>query len=65
MKRIASPSSPSAPTPASSYFDSTGRDDVLSGGVKLIPITMPKGSEQRTDIVWALLNYRPFQGQEP
>lgn len=26
------------------YFDSTGRDDVLSGGVKLIPITTPKGS---------------------
>jgi len=26
------------------YFDSTGRDDVLSGGVKLIPITTPKGT---------------------
>jgi proline iminopeptidase len=26
------------------YFDSTGREDVLSGGVKLIPITTPKGS---------------------
>ena len=29
-------------TPAS-YFDGSGRDDVLSGGVKLIPITTPKG----------------------
>jgi proline iminopeptidase len=26
-----------------SYFDNTGRDDVLSGGVKLIPIHTPKG----------------------
>ena len=33
-----------APNPASPYFDSSGRDDVLSGGVKLIPITTPKGS---------------------
>jgi proline iminopeptidase len=28
---------------ASGYFDQSGRDDVLSGGVKLIPITTPKG----------------------
>ncbi len=27
-----------------SYFDNSGRDDVLSGGVKLIPITTPKGN---------------------
>ncbi|HEU5249665.1 MAG TPA: proline iminopeptidase-family hydrolase [Thermoanaerobaculia bacterium] len=27
-----------------SYFDSSGRDDVLAGGVKMIPITTPKGS---------------------
>jgi proline iminopeptidase len=27
-----------------SYFDNTGRDDVLSGGVKLIPIETPKGT---------------------
>jgi proline iminopeptidase len=27
----------------SDYFDNSGRDDVLSGGVKLIPITTPKG----------------------
>jgi proline iminopeptidase len=26
-----------------SYFDQSGRDDVLSGGVKLIPIKTPKG----------------------
>ena len=60
MKRIASlvtvlgvcACSPSAPsTPASeqtaaalSYFDSTGRDDMLTGGVKLVPITTPKGA---------------------
>ncbi|HEY0783025.1 MAG TPA: proline iminopeptidase-family hydrolase [Thermoanaerobaculia bacterium] len=31
-----------AGTPAS-YFDSTGRDDVLSGGAKRIPIQTPKG----------------------
>jgi proline iminopeptidase len=29
---------------ASAYFDNTGRDDVLSGGVKMIPITTPKGT---------------------
>jgi proline iminopeptidase len=28
----------------SAYFDNTGRDDVLSGGVKLIPITTPQGA---------------------
>ncbi len=35
----------SAATPAASnaYLDYSGRDDVLSGGVKLIPITTPKG----------------------
>ena len=26
------------------YFDNTGRDDVLSGGVKMIPISTPKGN---------------------
>jgi len=29
---------------ASSYFDNTGRDDVLGGGAKLIPIRTPKGT---------------------
>jgi proline iminopeptidase len=28
----------------SSYFDNTGRDDVLSGEVKLIPISTPSGT---------------------
>jgi proline iminopeptidase len=27
----------------SSYLDSSGRDDVLSGGVKMVPISTPKG----------------------
>src|SRR4030095_3505914 len=26
------------------YFDNSGRDDVLSGGVKLIPVSTPKGT---------------------
>src|SRR6185369_9220262 len=30
-------------TPAASYFDNSGRDDVLSGGVKMIEISTPKG----------------------
>jgi proline iminopeptidase len=29
---------------ATGYLDNTGRDDVLSGGVKMIPITTPKGA---------------------
>lgn len=29
---------------SSSYFDNSGRDDVLSGGVKLIPIETPSGT---------------------
>ena len=28
---------------ASNYYDNTGRDDALSGGVKMIPIQTPKG----------------------
>lgn len=31
-----------AATPA--YFDNTGRNDVLAGGVRMIPITTPKGT---------------------
>jgi hypothetical protein len=27
-----------------SYFDNTGRDDVVAGGVKRIPIKTPKGT---------------------
>ena len=37
-------STPQVPAAALSYFDSTGRDDVLSGGVRLIPIATPKGT---------------------
>jgi proline iminopeptidase len=33
-----------AATAPSAYFDSAGRRDVLSGGVRLIPITTPKGT---------------------
>jgi len=29
---------------ATSYFDNTGRDDVVSGGVKMIPVRTPKGT---------------------
>jgi proline iminopeptidase len=29
--------------PAAAYFDTTGRDDVLTGGIKMIEITTPKG----------------------
>lgn len=37
--------SPAAPAVApASYFDTAGRDDVLSGGVKMIPISTPKGT---------------------
>jgi len=39
-----SPASHAAPSdPARAYLDNTGRDDVLTGGVKMIPITTPKG----------------------
>ncbi len=31
------------PVPAA-YFDYTGRDDILSGGVKLIPVTTARGT---------------------
>jgi proline iminopeptidase len=31
-------------SPASNYHDNTGRTDVLSGGVRMIPITTPKGT---------------------
>jgi proline iminopeptidase len=35
---------PAASSTTSSYLDSSGRDDVLSGGVKMIPISTPKGT---------------------
>ncbi|MEO6154383.1 MAG: hypothetical protein ABIP16_01480, partial [Thermomonas sp.] len=42
------PTQPTSPTQlvaatSASYFDNTGRDDVLSGGVKMIPIHTPSG----------------------
>ncbi|MBS0399344.1 MAG: proline iminopeptidase-family hydrolase [Proteobacteria bacterium] len=35
---------PPAPSAATSWFDNTGRTDVLSGGVRMIPIQTPKGT---------------------
>lgn len=37
------PAPPAATGPAS-YFDNSGRDDALSGGVKMIPVQTPKGA---------------------
>jgi proline iminopeptidase len=39
MTRVIEPSAPPG-----SYLDYSGRDDVLAGGVKMIPITTPKGT---------------------
>jgi len=39
---LATPAVESSPKPGS-YFDQSGRDDVLAGGVKMIEITTPKG----------------------
>jgi proline iminopeptidase len=45
----AAPADPAAPAqsktagPPASYFDNAGRDDVLSGGVRMIPIHTPSG----------------------
>jgi len=40
-----SPAPPAATSPTpSGYFDNSGRDDVLAGGVKMIPIETPKGT---------------------
>jgi len=43
---LAACSAPPAPQKAATvpYFDSSGRDDVLTGGVKMIPIQTPKGT---------------------
>ena len=35
--------SPPNPTASTNYLDNTGRDDVQSGGVKMIPVETPKG----------------------
>jgi proline iminopeptidase len=34
---------PAAPAAPATYFDNTGRDDVLAGGVRMIPIHTPSG----------------------
>lgn len=34
----------SGTTPGAGYFDHSGRDDVLAGGVRMIPITTPRGT---------------------
>ena len=34
---------PSDNTVLADYLDNSGRDDVLSGGVKMIPVETPKG----------------------
>jgi proline iminopeptidase len=38
--------SPLVSAASTNYFDNTGRSDVLSGGVRMIPITTPKGTFQ-------------------
>ncbi|HKQ97387.1 MAG TPA: proline iminopeptidase-family hydrolase [Candidatus Polarisedimenticolia bacterium] len=38
-----SPSRPAAPPAGAAYFDQTGRDDLLAGGVRMIPIKTPQG----------------------
>jgi proline iminopeptidase len=38
------PTLPAPPSAPATYFDNTGRTDVLSGGVRRIPITTPKGT---------------------
>jgi len=38
------PAAPAASPSSAAYLDYSGRDDVLSGGVKMIPITTPKGA---------------------
>jgi proline iminopeptidase len=35
---------PQGSTQVSTYFDNTGRDDTLAGGVKMIPVNTPQGS---------------------
>jgi proline iminopeptidase len=35
---------PAATASSQAYFDNAGRDDVLAGGVKMIPVNTPKGT---------------------
>jgi proline iminopeptidase len=41
---MASSTTPAPLLQAPGYFDNSGRDDVLAGGVKMIPITTPRGT---------------------
>ena len=41
---MAGSTTPAATAPSPDYFDNSGRDDVLAGGVKMIPITTPRGT---------------------
>ncbi|MET4569827.1 proline iminopeptidase-family hydrolase [Rhodanobacter soli] len=41
---MAGATTPTTIAPGSGYFDNSGRDDVLAGGVKMIPITTPRGT---------------------
>ena len=38
--------SPSGTDESINYLDNTGRDDVLTGGVKMFPVDTPKGTFQ-------------------
>ena len=42
--KSAPPDQPVSNPSLATYFDNTGRDDVLAGGVKMIPVTTPKGT---------------------
>ena len=46
---LALPAAAADPPTLKQYFDNTGRDDVLAGGVRMIPITTPKGDVPRLD----------------
>ena len=43
-RQEAPPSAATAPPAASPYFDTAGRDDVVTGGVKMIPVKTAKGT---------------------
>ena len=53
------PRAAGAGTSASAYLDNAGRDDVLSGGVRMIPVHTPKGTFR----VWTKrVSNNPHQG---
>jgi proline iminopeptidase len=43
-ERQVAPPAASGPAPPASYLDSSGRADRLAGGVRLVPVTTPKGT---------------------